>query len=230
MHISGFFTRENLRFTTFYETQFDAVLEVISKWPDFTHYAEKMRSLRCKLIEKIHKTFDTEPHHFNTFVHLDIWNMNLLLKLANVNGAKRIENAVLIDLTFSYWTAPATDLHYFFNTSLNEELRPAKFDELVAVYHEHLEIYLKQMNFKQTIPTLKEFQQQFVDKVFYGFVAAVIVQPISLNEHTEDACYESLALDDERALAFKRLIYSAAKVHSNLRKLIPYFDQYGIFD
>lgn len=54
--------------------------------------------------------------------------------------------------------------------SLNVSIRSEKFNKLIAVYHEHLEIFLKRLNYSEIIPTLAEFQQQFVDKMFYGLL------------------------------------------------------------
>lgn len=51
-----------------------------------------------------------------------------------------------------------------------------------------------------------------------------------INENVEDAHIEALLINDERGLKFKRLIYSSAKVQANLRKLIPMFDEMGVFD
>lgn len=57
-----------------------------------------------------------------------------------------------------------------------------------------------------------------------------IVQPLMINENTEDACIEGLLMEDERAMKYKRMIYSSPKVQANLRKLIPIYDKMGHFD
>lgn len=45
-----------------------------------------------------------------------------------------------------------------------------------------------------------------------------------------DANLEALLMDDERAMKFKRAIYSTPKIQANLRKLIPMYDSMGLFD
>lgn len=87
---------------------------------------------------------------------------------SNAAADAKIENVVLIDFQYSCWTSPAIDLHYFFNNSLQESLRHCRFDELIAIYHDNLEATLKQLAYKQSIPTLEQFKQQYVDKNFYG--------------------------------------------------------------
>lgn len=51
-----------------------------------------------------------------------------------------------------------------------------------------------------------------------------------INENVEDANIEALLINDERGLAFKRIVYSSDKVQANLRKLIPFYDEMGLFD
>lgn len=80
----------------------------------------------------------------------------------------KIENMIFIDFQYSCFTSPAIDLHYFFNTSLQESLRPNRFDELIAFYHGHLVTYLTRLEYGKAIPNLDQFKQQYLDKSFYG--------------------------------------------------------------
>lgn len=86
----------------------------------------------------------------------------------------KIENMMFIDFQYSCFTSPAIDLHYFFNTSLQESLRPNRFDELIAFYHEHLVTYLKRLDYKKPIPNLDQFKQQYLDKSFYGKMFSIV--------------------------------------------------------
>lgn len=63
-----------------------------------------------------------------------------------------------------------------------------------------------------------------------GFVVACLVQPLMINENVEDANIEALLMNDERAMKFKRSMFSSAKVQANLRELIPMYDEMGLFD
>lgn len=63
-----------------------------------------------------------------------------------------------------------------------------------------------------------------------GFIASCLIQPLMINEENEDADVEALITGDERSMKYKRIIYSSTKVRNNLRKLIPIYDQMGIFD
>lgn len=63
-----------------------------------------------------------------------------------------------------------------------------------------------------------------------GFSSSCLVQPIMLNEKTENADFEALVLGDERSIEFKRVVWSAPKAQANLKKLIPFYDRLGVFD
>lgn len=170
----GSISRATDKLNNFYLTQFDAAVEVIAKWPDFAAYTDKLRRLRDNLIEKGRKAFDTDPKHFNTLIHGDMWTNNLMMKYGNIGGESGeqspIENMVYLDFQFSCWTSPAIDLHYFFNTSLQETLRENNINELIEFYHGHLANYLKRLNYPGHVPTLDEFQKQFLEKSFYGLL------------------------------------------------------------
>lgn len=66
--------------------------------------------------------------------------------------------------------------------------------------------------------------------MYLGFIAASLVQPIMLNENTEDADIAALHGNDERALRFKAMMFLNPKVQENLRALLPVWDRNGVFE
>ncbi|XP_031633749.1 uncharacterized protein LOC116347328 [Contarinia nasturtii] len=224
----GLMSRHTNVLDTFYVTQLNVMMEVVATWPNSAYYIEKLERLRCNLMEKGAKAFDAEPNQFNTLIHGDMWVNNLMMKYANETTS--IENMIFIDFQYSCWTSPTIDLHYFFNNSLEESLRPSRFKELIVFYHGHLTDFLQRLKYKEQVPTLQEFHAQYLDKSFYGFIASCLIQPLMINEETAEADIEALIVGDERSLKYKRLIYSSEKVRANLRKLIPIYDSMGIFD
>lgn len=148
-----------------YLTQLDALIETISKWDNYEYYVEKLRKFRPNLVEKGRSAYDPSPNHFNTLIHGDIWKNNVMVAY-NEDG--QLDNAVLIDFQFNCWTSPAMDLHYFFNTSLNEDVRMNDLDELIQYYHGELVDALKRLGYQKHVPTLLEFHVQYAEKIFYG--------------------------------------------------------------
>lgn len=66
--------------------------------------------------------------------------------------------------------------------------------------------------------------------LFSGFVVACLVQPLMINDEVEDANIEALLTGDAQAMKFRRLLYSSPKVQANLQKLIPMYDEMGLFE
>lgn len=51
-----------------------------------------------------------------------------------------------------------------------------------------------------------------------------------INESTEDADLEAMLSSNERAMKYRQTMYQQPKVQANLMKLIPLYDQMGLFD
>lgn len=51
-----------------------------------------------------------------------------------------------------------------------------------------------------------------------------------INESTEDADLEAMLTDTERAMKYRRNMYRQPKIQANLMKLVPMYDQMGLFD
>lgn len=157
--------RTNEGLNPIYTTQLDALIKTISAWPNYEYYVEKLRRLRPRLIEKGRRAFDAQPNQFNTLIHGDMWRTNVMVRY---DEAGQWENIALIDYQFCCWTSPAIDLQYFFNTSLEEDLRLNRQDELIQFYHGQLSSILERLNYRQYVPTLHEFHVQFLEKCIYG--------------------------------------------------------------
>lgn len=159
------FNRKSGALDTFYLTLLDALVETVAAWSDFQYYADKLRLFRSKLIERGQQAFEATPDQFNTLIHGDFWVNNIMLKHT---ADQKLDSATLIDFQFCCWTSPAIDLQYFFNTSLNEDLRLHHQDELLQHYHKMLTTTLKRLNYQKHVPTFDELRLQFVAKSFYG--------------------------------------------------------------
>lgn len=165
-------SRDVSGFDNIYTGNFQVVTDIISQWPDFVVYAEKLRRLHGKIIERGHHTYDVNPTHFNTLNHDSLCCPNLMVRTDNATEDNPFDNVVLIDFQYCCWGSPATDLHYFLNTSIDEAHRPQEFFGLVQFYHEHLVNLLKQLNYKSHIPTWPEFHKQYQERRILGkFIA-----------------------------------------------------------
>lgn len=219
--------RVNSTFTHFYLTSFDAMTELTTQWDEFDELTEKLRKLRPRAMEKGRLAFDAKPNQFNTLIHGDMWLNNSMF---NYTADGRPDNMVLVDFQFCCWTSPTIDLHYFFNTSLQEPLRRHRLELLVQYYHGELVRALKQLDYAGTVPTLLEFHGEFLANSFYAFVSSLLVQPLMINECSDDADIETLHGHDERAQRFKKMIYTNPKVIAAVKELLPVYDRLGLLD
>lgn len=157
--------------------QLDAVIELVSSWPDFDCYIEKLHRFRGKFIEKGRELFLADPKQFNTLIHGDLWTNNMMVKYGDVSTRTAssncdFENVIFLDFQFSCWTSPAIDLQYFMNTSLCDTLRTDHLDDLIGYYHKELATLLQRFNYRKHVPTLSDLQSQFREKSFYGTFSA----------------------------------------------------------
>lgn len=81
---------------------------------------------------------------------------------------QRPDRMMLVDFQFCCWSSPTIDLHYFFNTSLREELRLHRQDELVQFYHGVLASTLAALDYGGYVPTLQAFHAELMQNSFYG--------------------------------------------------------------
>lgn len=157
--------RVGKEFDNFYLSTFDAMCGQIEEWDDFQVYFKKLNKLRSKLLEKGRQVFDTKNKQFNTLIHGDIWVNNSMF---TYNEKNHPDKMMLVDFQFCCWTSPTIDLHYFFNTSLKEDLRIYHQDELIKCYHDNLVKTLNTLGFQGYIPTLQGFHIEFIENGFHG--------------------------------------------------------------
>lgn len=248
--ILGHISRGTDGFNTIYYSHFDIVIEIISEWPESVDYVNKLRRIRDEVMERGYKVYDTNPNHFNTLVHDDLWSTNLLIKKGDRSDDKPFENIMLIDFQFAFWASPAIDLHYFLNSSCCDSLRPHQFDALVKFYHDQLIDFLKRLNYAKHIPTWPEFHAQYRERMFLGkyslwfklnfnwnsvlclklaFIVSCLVQPLH-RDNTENVDFQCLNSDTEEGLKGRRSLYKSEKIRETLKLLIPYYDQLGVFE
>lgn len=152
-------------FESYYYESFDAMINLISTWDNYSYYVEKLKILKGNMMKYAKLAFDPKPHNFQTLIHGDIWTNNTMFRYTNGNEPDQL---MLVDFQFACWASPTIDVHYFFNTSMKNDLRLNHQDELLQYYHECLVATLKALKFPGYIPTLREFHMEFVENSIYG--------------------------------------------------------------
>ncbi|XP_062565776.1 uncharacterized protein LOC134228028 [Armigeres subalbatus] len=227
-YTTGMFTRETDAFHIFFQSTYDALTDEIYTWePEWHYYADKMRNLRPHFIEQALCVFDNEcEEDLRVFVHSDLWTNNLMFKY---DAKGQPIDVLILDFQYCCYATPAIDLFYFFFTSTRDEIRQNCFDEYMHYYYCHLTKYSKRLNCTKRFPTLHQFQQQLLKKMFYAIYSTAVALPVHLNNE-QDADFDALMAGDERSRRFKKAIMTNKKYHKIIKGLLPMFDRKGLLD
>ncbi|XP_017848241.1 uncharacterized protein LOC108603712 [Drosophila busckii] len=225
----GFFNQ----YTDAYSGYFVGGLLAAARWmsqdPECARYGKKLFELAPHYMDIGRECFKPVPGAVNVLTHGDIWTNNVMVKYDAATGCPL--DILLIDFQYSFWGSPTLDLHHFFNTSLQEQLRRSEQSALIKHYHGIFRHILRKSAYaEQPIPSLLQFQLQAEQKRFFAVHSTVVVQPVMLCEDATDACFNALMNDDERGLRFKNRLYDNPTVQQNLKALMPFFDTKGVLE
>ncbi|KAH8414016.1 hypothetical protein KR222_001938 [Zaprionus bogoriensis] len=224
----GIFNRHTRAFKPMFENFLGEAAEFARECPELgSSYEQKLRRLQSSVMEYTERVYDPLEGQFNTLTHGDLWINNIMLRLPS---DKNDLDLLLIDFQFSAWSSPAVDIHYFFNTSLQPEVRVKHQDALIQYYHSVLVETLQALNYGGYIPTLRQLWLQLEKGKFMAVTASLSCQAIMINDQTDDADFNALMLDNERSRNFKKTVYSNKKLLESLKYWLPVFDRCGLLD
>ncbi|KAH8327013.1 hypothetical protein KR074_000646, partial [Drosophila pseudoananassae] len=164
-YYSHFFSRGKKGFREVFSGLFRAFIRYIRTQPELNkNYGAKLEKTLENLMEYAARALDVGDSDLKTLVHGDCWTTNIMFQY----GAEGNPLSVIpIDFQFSTLTSPVVDLHYFFNTSLREEVKE-KEPELVQYHYYALKRTLEALSFQGHIPSLFEYQIEFERRRFCG--------------------------------------------------------------
>ncbi|XP_017140524.1 uncharacterized protein LOC108154687 [Drosophila miranda] len=224
----GIFNRHTEGFAPFFQNMMIMGAEFADKCPELgSYYGNKLRALVKRLMEYSTRVYDPQPDEFNTLVHGDFWVNNVMLRYGE---KKEPLDMILIDFQFSSWSSPAVDLHYLFNTSLQNKIRFHQQDALIQFYHKVLVDTLKDLKYGGYIPSLRQLVLQLEKGKFIAVSVSFACQAVMVNDQTDDADFNALIQDDERGRNFRRVVYSNKKLQEIVKNLLPAFDRIGLLD
>ncbi|XP_032579430.1 uncharacterized protein LOC6619698 [Drosophila sechellia] len=224
----GIFNRHTQAFAPCFVNMVGVAADFARECPELgERYANKLKKLQERVMEYCTRVYDPQPGDFNTLVHGDYWVNNVMLRYGE---NKEPLDMTLIDFQFCSWSSPAVDLHYFFNTSVQFEIRYEQQDALFQYYHTVLVDTLKDLNFGGYIPTLRQFVLQLERARFFAVTVAMVFQAILTNDQNADADFNALMKDDERGRNFRKVLYTNKRLQDNLKRELPRFDRIGLLD
>lgn len=158
-----FFSRDKKAYSEVFAGLFKAFLRFIDGQPNLKEaYGDKLHKLRTHIMEYGARAYDVGESDLKTLNHGDCWTTNIMFQYDDAGEPRSV---VAIDFQFSNCTSPTIDLHYFFTTSLREEVGD-KESELVEHHYKALKANLEKFSYKGSFPTLQEYRLQFERRRF----------------------------------------------------------------
>ncbi|GAB0089712.1 hypothetical protein DMENIID0001_043040 [Sergentomyia squamirostris] len=223
----AFFSRDKEDSRDFCLSLYDASIDLVSKWPGYQYYVNKMKEFRGKFTEKGIELCEVDQD-FNVLLHGDVWTMNLMFKYDPDGNPIDV---LYVDYQLPYYSTPAIDVLYFIHTSLKEDLRLEKQDELVQFYYNHLkETLIDGFKYDGKFPSLHEFQVMILKKSFYIIISVFVIQPICLLTEGIDANLILLMSKDEAGIKFREAMFNSPGVSEAIQKMLPYLDAKGLLE
>ncbi|KAH8284215.1 hypothetical protein KR054_012244 [Drosophila jambulina] len=224
----GFFNKH----TRGYEPIMRNLLEALSRSLELDQdlkqcYQAKIDRLVDRVMHYGEQSTTINPGDFVTLTHGDLWTTNVMFQY---DGKGHPSNAIFIDFQFTVWNSPAIDLHYFFSTSIHENLRLEKQPELVQFYFYKLVDALKKVKYSGRIPSLFEFQHQFRTKAFYAAFASLIFEPTQVYNGKEEASMEQILSPSEKGMRFKNDVFQSEEMRRKLHRTLHFLDHLGLLD
>ncbi|XP_075145288.1 uncharacterized protein LOC142220185 [Haematobia irritans] len=233
----GIFNRHTRGFGCVFENFFKEVANYAQNCPELgPYYHDKLLKLSTHIVDYGVKAYCGSSNDFRTLSHGDLWTTNMMMLYYNdVNGnvkKKSLKDLIFIDFQLCNWSLASVDLHYFFTSSLEQDLVVdlGAQEELVKSYHSELCSTLRKLKFKGHIPTLHELWLQYEESRVLALIGIVTERSIMTTNQSEDADIHSLMDNDERSKAFRRKCLENKELQFILKKMLPVFDRRGLLD
>ncbi|XP_017007542.2 uncharacterized protein [Drosophila takahashii] len=224
----GFFNQHTRGYESIMRNLLQALSRSLELEPELRErYQAKIDRLVDHLMDYGEQSTSIIPGDFVTLAHGDLWTTNVMFQYDDEGHPI---NAIFIDFQFSVWNSPAIDLHYFFSTALQANIRLKKQPELVQFYYYKLRDALKVVKYSGKVPSLFAFHQQFRNRAFYAAFASLIFEPSMAYNGKEEASMEQIMSSSEKAMRFKDDLYQSEEIRKKMHFTLPFLDHLGLLD
>ncbi|KAH8363083.1 hypothetical protein KR084_005097, partial [Drosophila pseudotakahashii] len=224
----GFFNQHTRGYEPIMQNLLQALSRSLELVPELRQrYQAKIDRLVDHVMDYGEQSTSINPGDFVTLAHGDLWTTNVMFQYDDEGHPT---NAIFIDFQFSVWNSPAIDLHYFFSTALQADIRLKNQPELVQFYYYKLRDALKALKFSGKVPSLFTFHQQFRNRAFYAAFASLIFEPTMTYNGKEEASMEQIMSSSEKGMRFKDDLYQTEEIRKKMHFTLPFLDQLGLLD
>lgn len=172
-HVLNEKTKDTLN--QYYTKAFKDVADIIIDYPEVKKFVPTLLKISEGIGENIIELAKLGKDDFACLIHGDFWVNNMLFKYSEKN---ELEDMRFVDFQLTRWNNPAFDLLYFFFSSIEDEVRVNKTDELLKIYYNSLRKNLNRMNCQDVKYSFENLMTDFKKKGLFGIVVASTLMPI----------------------------------------------------
>ncbi|KAH8291549.1 hypothetical protein KR054_012624 [Drosophila jambulina] len=173
---------------------------------------------------RMQEAVDPNPSAFNVICHGDVWLNNIMIN-------RDTKRAVFFDFQNCFWGSPAVDLHFFFHTSLQQDLLLHRKEELLKHYFEALTETLELCGFTGFMPNFEQLKAEWQRCSFYGFFSAIAELPTCCASAEASKGFNCLSFADSEKMRIRRLLlFENERVRQTVKAILVHFDQQGILE
>ncbi|KAK4874385.1 hypothetical protein RN001_013745 [Aquatica leii] len=209
-------------FEKYFSVAFQGTLNVCKTEPSLQKYYQKIsKDIKDKLY-----TSTQRDSKLNVLNHGDFWCNNLMFQY-NSDGS--LKDVLFVDFQVSFFASPFYDLHYFIATSTNQEVKEKHINDILRHYYDAFVNNVKMLKIKTNVPDWTDFEKEFCDKAYMGFLAMCIGLPVIKANKTKDASVTNFIENGEEG-SFRYHCFSNSNYINTIKFLMPYYDDLGVFD
>lgn len=205
-----------------YETSVAVNKECYKQWKCAKIMQKYEKEIDNLFKHKLYELVKRQESRFNVLCHGDLWCNNVMFKYDENTG--KVTECILVDLQICNYNTPMLDLNYFIYSSVQQEVRMTKVDDIIHYYYLQLVANLKVLGYKKKLPTLLELQKDFLDVSQFGLVTSINTLAIASAPPSEDSDLAAM-MNGENSM---KRIYTNPSYVKVMDELIPYFELKGI--
>ncbi|XP_075228396.1 uncharacterized protein LOC142328471 [Lycorma delicatula] len=208
---------------------FKPFIQEATKLPKMQKYIKYLENFVNKSWDILCDIFKSKEDEFNVLNHGDLWVTNMLFKYVD---NKPIE-VKLIDLQVSRYASPGIDILYFFHSSVQEEVRVNKYEELLNIYLKELNANLEMFGSEKRLDKM-ELKNAINKAELFTIVVNITLLPLVLADphKTQILDLKNVTMDDFKSAENSPLkaYYNNEKCMNLVTKRFQEFEERGLFE
>lgn len=203
-------------------------IDEIRTWPGFEIYVNKFENILKNFVElgKKHSGPNAIGKGYNVLNHGDFHIKNLMFK--NKDHPTQSE-LMFIDFQMVFYASPAYDFFYSIYCMGNLDDREDLVKDLALHYYESFFRNLKDMDYKQPIPTFQDFQQELRKHRLIEVLLTICMAPFIFLKK-EEANLEEIFASSNTEGNLRHRLYSKPEVVQFFKNKLPIFLNEGCLD